>query len=286
MHAVKRVLSWGVVLALASLTVRAQAPITAADLSRLETSAAEVEQLAAGLKKTDATLAADVGRSLAEVREEITYLKVKLRREGQVTREEYASLRDRIETLRIRAQGQRVSAQPVMTDEAGRPVTVPAGAELEVRLQAALNSGTAKLEQRFEATLLRDYLTQNIVVIPAGAIARGFVSSVRAAGRVDRRGSLTLSFDELRIDTRAVRLRASVIEALDPKMTDDISRIGAGAVAGGIAGGLLGGGKGALLGVLIAGGGTMAATDGPDVDLPLGTVLRIRLDQPLEVFVR
>ena len=36
------------------------------------------------------------------------------------------------------------------------------------------------------------------IVIPAGAIVRGFVSSVRVAGKIDRRGSLTLSFDELR----------------------------------------------------------------------------------------
>jgi outer membrane lipoprotein SlyB len=66
----------------------------------------------------------------------------------------------------------------------------------------------------------------------------------------------------------------------------DASRIGAGAVVGGIIGGILGGGKGALLGVLIGGGGTIAATEGSDVDLPVGTVLRIRLDQPLDLFVK
>ena len=46
---------------------------------------------------------------------------------------------------------------------------------------------------------------------------------------------------------------------------------------------LLGGGKGLLLGVLVGGGGTIAATDGSDVNLPPGTVLRIRIDAPLEV---
>jgi hypothetical protein len=54
---------------------------------------------------------------------------------------------------------------------------------------------------------------------------------------------------------------------------------------GAIIGGLLGGGKGALLGVLVGGGGTIAATEGADVHLPTGTVLRIRLDQALEVAV-
>ena len=36
--------------------------------------------------------------------------------------------------------------------------------------------------------------------------------------------------------------------------------------------------KGALAGILIGGGGTIAATEGKDVELPPGTVLRVRLD--------
>ena len=38
--------------------------------------------------------------------------------------------------------------------------------------------------------------------------------------------------------------------------------------------------KGAVLGVLIGGGGTIAATEGKDVKLPPGTILRVRFDQP------
>jgi outer membrane lipoprotein SlyB len=106
---------------------------------------------------------------------------------------------------------------------------------------------------------------------------------VKAAGKIERKGSLTLSFDEIRIGMRSHRLRASVTEALDPKVHQDATRIGAGAVVGAIIGGLIGGGKGALLGVLVGGGGTIAATEGSDVDLPVGTVLRIRVDQALEI---
>jgi outer membrane lipoprotein SlyB len=112
------------------------------------------------------------------------------------------------------------------------------------------------------------------------------VSSVRPASRIERKGSLTLSFDEIRIHERSYRLRASVVKALDAKMANDVTTIGAGAVIGGIVGGIIGGGKGAVVGVLVGGGGTMAATDGTEVDLPLGTVLRIRVDQPLELVLR
>ena len=55
---------------------------------------------------------------------------------------------------------------------------------------------------------------------------------------------------------------------------------------GAIIGGIIGGGKGALIGVLVGGGGTIAATEGADVDLPVGTILRIRIDQPLELAAR
>lgn len=265
--------------------LQAQAAVTAGDLTRLETAAADVERLLGALDKKDKTLAADVRGSLQEATEEVAYLKVKLRREGRVTREEYASLRDRIETLRVRAEG-GAPAVAETAPQSEKGILVPVGTEFDVKLQTPLNSGRAKVEQRFEATSIEDVPVGRTVAIPAGSIVRGFVSSVRPAGRIERRGSLTLSFDELRIDERSVRLRASVVKALDPKVSEDATRIGAGAVVGGIVGGILGGGKGAVLGVLIGGGGTIAATEGSDVDLPLGTILRIRVDQPLELFVK
>ncbi len=63
----------------------------------------------------------------------------------------------------------------------------------------------------------------------------------------------------------------------------EAGRIGAGAGVGAIIGGILGGLKGAVAGILIGGGGTIAATEGKDVDLPAGTVLRVRLDSGLDL---
>ena len=266
----------------------AQAPVSTNDLTRLETTAGEIAKLAESLKKSDPTLATEVDKSLTDAKDEIAYLRVKLRREGAVTREEYGTLRDRLETLRIKAQGEKVSARPVLEDDKPRTgsstmASVPVGTEFDLKLQTSLNSGTTKVEQRFEGTTILDYVQGRDVIVPAGTIVRGFVSSVRSAGKIDRKGSLTLSFDEIRIGTRTLRLRASVTQALDPKIKDDATRIGVGAVAGAIIGGIIGGGKGAVLGIAIGGGGTIAATEGSDVDLPAGTILRIRLDQALDV---
>ncbi len=267
-------------------TAWAQTAASEADVNRLESAASEVARLAAALKPSDPTRAADIEKQLTTLREEIVYLRVKLRRDG-VTRAEYSDVRDRIETLRLRAAGEKVTAQPIVEDDPLMPGTrvwtVPVGTELDVRLQTALNSATAKLEQRFEATTVVDLAMQGHVVLPAGSIVRGFVGSVRPATRTTRQGSLTLSFDEVILQSGPVRMRATVTRALDGKLSEDASRVGTGAVVGAILGGLLGGGKGLLVGVLVGGGGTIAATDGANVDLPPGTILRLRVDSPLEI---
>ncbi len=258
--------------------------VTEADLGRLDVAAAEVTRHAAVLKASAGALAFEVDRAVALLKEEIIYLRVRLRREGTVPRTEYIDLRDRLETLRVKAVGQKVTAHPVIGDD---PVSggwiVPVGTEMDVRLQTPLSSRTARLEQRFEATSVVDLKIKGVVVLPAGTVVRGFVGSVQPAGRVERRGSLTLAFDEIVLEKGPMRLRASVTQALDGKTSEDVSRIGTGAAIGAIIGGLLGGGKGLLVGVLVGGGGTIAATDGTDVDLPAGTLLRLRIDSPLEV---
>jgi hypothetical protein len=276
------------VLIFAVAAAAQQAAVTATDISRLDAMVTDVERQIRTTERTDASLASQSSRSLAELRDEIAYLRVKLRRDGAVTRAEYTDVRDRLETLRLKTQGSpnAVPANAAVANMgAERMITVPVGTEMDVRLQTPLSSNTARPEQRFEATTVVDLEMGRDVAIPAGSVVRGFVSSVRQAGRIDRTGSLTLSFDELVAGQRISRLRASVVKALDPKTTDDMTRIGAGAVVGAVLGGILGGGKGALLGVLIGGGGTIASTEGSDVDLPIGTILRIRLDQPLDVWV-
>ena len=74
-------------------------------------------------------------------------------------------------------------------------------------------------------------------------------------------------------------------QAIDGKVGEDMKRVGAASVVGAILGGIIGGTRGALIGILVGGGGTIAATEGSDVDLPTGTILRIRIDQPLEIVV-
>ena len=147
-----------------------------------------------------------------------------------------------------------------------------------------LNSGTAAVEDRFEATTLVDLNVGGRTVVPAGSVMRGVVTSVEPATRTNRTARLTLSFDQLTVNGRAYPMRGTVTQAIEGEgIKGEAGRIGAGAGVGAIIGGILGGFRGALAGILIGGGGTIAATEGREVDVPAGSILRVRFDSALQV---
>ena len=86
------------------------------------------------------------------------------------------------------------------------------------------------------------------------------------------------------LNGRAMPLRAMATQAFESRGIRDEGRtVGAGGAVGAIVGGIVGGLEGALIGAAVGAGGVIAATDGKDVELPAGTVVRIRLDTPLEL---
>ena len=151
-----------------------------------------------------------------------------------------------------------------------------------MRLSNVLSSGTAKVEDRFEATTLVDLVIDGRTLVPAGAVMRGVVSAVEPATRTNRTAEMTVSFDQLTFNGRTYPMRGTVTQAIESEgIKGEVGRVGVGAGVGAIIGGILGGFKGAMAGILIGGGGTIAATEGKEVELPQGTVLRVRVDSPV-----
>lgn len=64
---------------------------------------------------------------------------------------------------------------------------------------------------------------------------------------------------------------------------EDVPEAGVGAGVGGVVGGLIGGVEGAILGAVIGAGGAIVATDGTDVTLPAGAIVRVRIDSPVQL---
>lgn len=173
------------------------------------------------------------------------------------------------------------SATRINNDDPG---TIPVGQEIDVRLQSSLSSETATLEQRFEATTVVDITQNGRVLVPAGSTVRGMVSDVDRATRLDRSGALTLSFDRMVVNGREMPIRATATDVFESEGIRDEGRTaGVGAGVGGLLGGLIGGFKGVLIGAVIGAGGAIAATEGKDIVLPAGTIVRIRFDSPAEV---
>lgn len=167
---------------------------------------------------------------------------------------------------------------------ASDPGVVPVGQLMDVRLQTGLSSATATREQRFEATTAADLMQDGRVLIPAGSVVRGIVSSVDKAGNVDRTGSLTLAFDQIEVNGREYPLRAMATQVFESRgVLDEGKTVGTAGAVGAIVGGIIGGLKGALIGAVVGTGGVIAATEGKDIELPPGTIVRIRLDSPLEL---
>ena len=153
-----------------------------------------------------------------------------------------------------------------------------------MRLRNTLSSETATVEQRFETTTVVDLVQNGRVLVPAGSVVQGVVSDVDKAGRIDRDGALTLTFDRMSVNGRNRDIRGSATQIYESKgIREEGTVAAAGAGVGGIVGGIIGGVKGAVLGAVIGAGGAIAATDGKDITLPAGSIVRVRLDSPVRV---
>jgi hypothetical protein len=310
-------LAFSLALAAGSASSAAAQSVTTADVQRLQDSINDASRALTQMRSRDGNAASQLHAELDEAFEEAIYLKVKLRKNEPIAYREYAEVRDHVENIRSRARGdwsdnntdRPVSAAgypdrapspndnraPYPNDSRSpypgdpsivrsqNPNEIPVGTEFDVRLQNPLSSRSAQVEDRFEATTMVDLRDERgRVMVPAGSLMRGVVSSVHPATRVERKGSLTVAFDRATINGRSYPIRATVSQALESEgIAGEREKIGIGAGAGAILGAILGGAKGALAGILIGGGGTIAATEGNDVELPSGTVLRVRMDAPL-----
>jgi hypothetical protein len=291
--------------------------VSQADVQRLQDNVYLADRDVSQLRSRDAARANELATALDDLRDEVVYLKVKLRKEKALSRAEYADVRDRIEDVRSRARGDVASAAPAAapapapapaasastTPTSTTPTSprstaptattasastgtleVPVGTEVDVRLQNNLNSGTAQVEDRFEGTTTADVSVDGRVAIPVGSLVRGVVTSVEPGTRTNRTSKMTVSFDQVTINGRSYPIRGTVTQAIEGEgIRGEAGRTAAGAGVGAIIGGILGGFRGALAGILIGGGGTIAATEGKEVELPQGSILRIRLDSPVQI---
>ena len=149
-----------------------------------------------------------------------------------------------------------------------RYYTVGADQTLRVRMDSSLNSRTARVGDRFTATVTEPVFAEGVEVIPVSSKVMGRVMAVQ---RAERRtpGHISVGFYAVELPDRS---RHTINGSLTTLQADDVNAdnegtvkggsnrkrdavfIGGGAATGAIIGGIAGGGKGAGIGAIIGGG--------------------------------
>jgi len=171
--------------------------------------------------------------------------------------------------------------------EAPKPIILPAGTVLTVRLGQAVGSKISQPGQSFPATLAQAVQVDGKDAIPAGAAASGTVVDAKPLGRFKGGASLQLKLVSINVKGSDQSIEtSSVIRTESGKGKRTAVLAGGGAGVGALIGGLAGGGKGAVIGALAGGGagtGGAAFTGNKDIVLPAESALSFKLEQPLEI---
>jgi hypothetical protein len=89
--------------------------------------------------------------------------------------------------------------------------TIPANTGILVRLEQVVSSQSAKHNQRVKASVAEDVVINGDVLLPKGAPAAVFVSSVRPGGDSSKPALLTLRLDAVTVGGRAYPVSADYV---------------------------------------------------------------------------
>jgi hypothetical protein len=183
--------------------------------------------------------------------------------------------------------GTTASQPGIMQRLMAKPITVPAGTVITVKLSQAVGSKISSSGDTFTATVAEPVSVEGKVVIPEGSDATGTVVEAVPRGRFKGAAKLQLVLDSVSVGGNNYKLEtASVTRSMKGKGKRTAGFIGGGAAAGAIIGALAGGGKGAAIGAAVGGGaGTAGAafTGNKDITFPAESALSFNLLQPVEI---
>jgi hypothetical protein len=91
-----------------------------------------------------------------------------------------------------------------------RKVVIPDGTELCVVTINTISSGKVVTGSYLKFEVCKDVIVDGVIVIQKGAVVVGYVSDAKRAGRIGKKGSLSISVEStLTIDNQPIKLRSS-----------------------------------------------------------------------------
>lgn len=168
-----------------------------------------------------------------------------------------------------------------------KPVPVPAGTTLTVKLDQAVGSKISEDGEPFTATLANPIVVDGKEIIPKGSTVSGTVVDAKTRGRFKGEGRLELVLNSITVRGSEYDIATNTITRIAKgKGKRTAGMVGGGAAAGAVIGALAGGGKGAAIGAGVgAGAGTAGAglTGNQQIVLPAESALSFKLASPVEI---
>jgi hypothetical protein len=167
-----------------------------------------------------------------------------------------------------------------------QPELLPAGTQLVILTNEAIDSKTAASNQLYSAQVDQDIIdSSNELIVPKGSPAQLIIRTISSGG-VTGSPEITLDIQSITVNGRRYNVTTTDLREKGKggiganKRTAEM--VGGGAVIGTIIGAIVGHGKGAAIGAAVGatgGAGAQVLTKGKQVIIPAETVLKFSLDQ-------
>jgi hypothetical protein len=181
------------------------------------------------------------------------------------------------------------SAKPpgIMEHLVSKPVTLPEGTVLTVRLNETVSSKNNNAGDKFTGTVEEPVEVGGKVVVPKGATVAGTVTEAKPLGKIKGGAVLRLVLDSVTVKDSKYDIQTSAVShSLKGKGKRTAEFGGGGAAAGAVIGAIAGGGKGAAIGAVVGAGAGLAGgafTGNKDIVLPAETMLSFKLLKPVDI---
>ena len=167
-----------------------------------------------------------------------------------------------------------------------KPVQVPAGTTINVRLTQGIDVDASQAGQTFKAIVDDPVMMNGSIVIPRGASAVLQAAAVQQSGTMKGSDKISLKMNSIGFGGNVYQVATAYVETKGGGEGKKTARkVGGGAGLGAVVGGIAGGGSGAAIGAAVGGaaGAVMASTGEEHLKLPAETRLQFQLTAAVNV---
>jgi hypothetical protein len=167
-----------------------------------------------------------------------------------------------------------------------KPVQVPAGTIINVRLTQGIDVDASQAGQTFKAIVDDPVMMNGVIVIPRGASAMLQAVAVQQSGKMKGSDKISLKLNSIGFGGMVYQVTTAYVETKGGGEGKKTTRkVAGGAGLGAIVGGIAGGGSGAAIGAAVGGAtGAVVASSGEEhLKLPAETRLQFQLSAAVNV---